>query len=278
MSIDFDPEDKNKKVDTPTSINLLHDRSINEISVITQEDQNTVIKQDEFVNIVTQRKRTKEKSQDNQWNKCYDRVKQVCNNHLTMRFMAAAGKIGMTIQDQVGRTMNVQNLSEIGKSWSQNPSKENMEKFAYISYINWREDPGWEIRMEKAVMEELKLVYNQDGYDNKKKPCIQRMLTSRKSEIVNNFNRRSERKNGCKCLISRSTEEISKNNKYDKRDKKTTYFRGVFDEDIKQVEKEIKDQGKNEVDKTKQDLIKNMSIELARLKGEVAEKNALKVS
>ena len=110
MSIDFDPEDKNKNVETPTSINLLHDRSINEISVITQEDQNTVIKQDEFVNIVTQRKMTKEKSQDDQWNKFYDRIKQVCNNHLTMIFMAASGKIGMTIQDQVGRKMNVQNL------------------------------------------------------------------------------------------------------------------------------------------------------------------------
>ena len=95
-------------------------------------------------------------------------MKQVCNNQLVMKFVALAKEVGMVLKDSVGREMNVQNLGEIGKSWSEDASAESVRKFAHVAYVSWGENPGWEIAMEKIVMQELKFKYDEEGFDHKK--------------------------------------------------------------------------------------------------------------
>ena len=186
-------------------------------------------------------------------------MKQVCNNQLVMKFIALAKEVGMVLKDGVGREMNVQNLGEIGKSWSEDASAESVRKFAHVAYVSWGENPGWEIAMEKIVMQELKFKYDEEGFDLKKKPCIQRMLTDRKCEIVNNFNRCSYRKNGHKCLISRKPEDITLKNKYHKRNKKKTYLTEDLGSSINKELKEVMNDVVSEEKMSKMERMKKMS-------------------
>ena len=166
-----DCEDKkNNEVEKIKKIKagLDDEQSINKISEVTEEKEFAKIKQDEFVNLQSQRVRKQENKDNEDWNKKYNLVIQVCNNQLVMKFIALAKEVGMVLKDGVGREMNVQNLGEIGKSWSEDASEKSAQKFAHVAYFSWGENPGWEIAMEKIVMQELKFKYDEEGFDHKK--------------------------------------------------------------------------------------------------------------
>ena len=103
------------------------------------------------------------------------------------------------------------------------------------------------------------------------------MLTDRKCEIVNNFNRCSYRKNGHKCLISRKPEDITLKNKYHKRNKKKTYLTKDLGSSINKELKEVMNDVVSEEKMSKMERMKKMSDDLKKMKAGMTDKNDWKV-
>ena len=103
------------------------------------------------------------------------------------------------------------------------------------------------------------------------------MLTDRKCEIVNNFNRCSYRKNGRKCLISRKPEDITPKNKYHKRNKKKTYLTGDLGSNINKELKEVNNDVVSEEKKSKMERMKKMSDDFKKMKARLTDNNDWKV-
>ena len=103
------------------------------------------------------------------------------------------------------------------------------------------------------------------------------MLTDRKCEIVNNFNRCSYRKNKHKCLISRKSEDITHKNKYHKRNKKETYLTGNLVSKINKEQKEVMDDVVSEERERKMKRMTKMRDDLKKMKARLTDDNDWKV-
>ena len=115
------------------------------------------------------------------WGELKKKVMELINDHLKIKMIRQAQKERLSISYE-GTKRLVTNYKEIGRSFKDDGSVENVRRINSIVIGQFTNDTTYQADIEKEVMRELNLSYPE--VDQTKKGCISRLVTQRKVEMV----------------------------------------------------------------------------------------------
>ena len=115
------------------------------------------------------------------WGELKRQVMELINDHLKIKMIRQAQKERLSISYE-GTKKLVTNYKEIGRSFKDDGSAENVRRINSIVIGQFTNDTTYQADIEKEVMRELNLSYPE--VDQTKKGCISRLVTQRKVEMV----------------------------------------------------------------------------------------------
>ena len=142
-----------------------------------------------FLTTLGQKINSEMKKSVSDWQDLREKLKKTIADKLKLIFIKNAQEEKM-ICSHNEVNMVIVNYSEIGRSWKFDGSESNQAKVFQVTKNRFRKDNGYELRMEKSVMNEHNLSYIDELDESKaklSKGCIVRMVTRRKVEMVSYF-------------------------------------------------------------------------------------------
>ena len=115
------------------------------------------------------------------WGELKKKVMELINDHLKIKMIKQAQKERLSISYE-GTKKLVTNYKEIGRSFKDDGSAENVRRINSIVIGQFTNDTTYQAEIEKEVMQKLNLSYPE--VDQTKKGCISRLVTQRKVEMV----------------------------------------------------------------------------------------------
>ena len=115
------------------------------------------------------------------WGELKKKVMELINDHLKIKMIRQAQKERLSISYE-GTKKLVTNYKEIGRSFKDDGSAENVRRINSIVIGQFTNDTTYQAEIEKEVMQKLNLSYPE--VDQTKKGCISRLVTQRKVEMV----------------------------------------------------------------------------------------------
>jgi len=192
----FDEEDPSQGVDynaadllTPTivpgEVNATEDEHEAQVTTITFdsaviEKQVRIIDREYFVT-KSQRINTVRKTEIGQeWEILRKNVLKIIDSDLNLQFILNAQNKGIKFLSNNTR-QDVQSIKDIGASYAQDLSTDNMTKMNYVMYTWFTDNPLFVKNLENNVMRELNLEYDKKTEDM---GCIARLVNMRKNDKV----------------------------------------------------------------------------------------------
>ena len=129
------------------------------------------------------------KTEDAEWKRLKQQVTSEIANELQLMIIIHAQEIDLHLNVR-GKPKKIQKFSEIGQSWADDGSVKNASKINRVMNTQFEESHAYECYMETVVMKRIGLQY--DCSNPKKKGCIARMITRKRSDMFKVVNKRSE--------------------------------------------------------------------------------------
>ena len=98
-------------------------------------------------------------------------------------------EVALTVKNESGH-QDVTYWNDIRQALRNNNSIDTAKKLYEVIHATFDDNSCYEIYMEANVMNKLKIKYKDE--EHKKKGCIARMITTRKSELNKLINKRSD--------------------------------------------------------------------------------------
>ena len=143
-------------------------------------------------------------TKDTEWKRLKREVTREIANELQLMIIIHAQEIDlhMTVR---GKPRKVQKFSEVGQCWADDGSIQNASKINRVMNTQFEESHAYECYMETVVMKKIGLQY--DCSNPKKKGCIARMITRKRSDMFKVVNKRSENSHQKKISTNRISAE-----------------------------------------------------------------------
>ena len=140
-------------------------------------------------NQLRQKVNVKMKTEDAEWKRLKQQVTSEIANELQLMIIIHAQEIDLHLNVR-GKPRKIQKFSETGQSWADDGSVKNASKINRVMNTQFEESHAYECYMETVVMKRIGLQY--DCSNPKKKGCIARMITRKRSDMFKVVNKRSE--------------------------------------------------------------------------------------
>ena len=150
------------------SISVENNRTLREIT------HDIFMNKDQLVN-----QKIKETVDD--WDELRDKVNNLINDHLKVKFIKQAQKERLYISIQ-GAKRIITSYNDIGKSYKIDDSVENINRIASITSGQFANEPRYQVNIERDVIRDLNLCYPEK--EQKLKGCIARIVTQQKFQMV----------------------------------------------------------------------------------------------
>ena len=192
----FDEEDPSQGVDynaadllTPTivpgEVNATEDEHEAQVTTITFdsaviEKQVRIIDREYFVTKKQRTNNLRKTEIGQEWEILKRDVLKIIDSDLNLQFILNAQNKGIKFLSNNTR-QNAQSIKDIGASYAQDLSNENMTKMNYVMYTWFTDNPLFVKNLENNVMRELNLEYDKKTEDM---GCIARLVNMRKNDKV----------------------------------------------------------------------------------------------
>jgi len=184
QGVDYNAADLLTPTIVPGEVNATEDEHEAQVTTITFdsaviEKQVRIIDREYFVT-KSQRINTLRKTEIGQeWELLKKDVLKIIDSDLNLQFILNAQNKGIKFLSNNTR-QDVQNIKDIGASYAQDLSTDNMTKMNYVMYAWFMDNPRFLYNIEKHVMRELTLEYDKETDMG----CIARLVNMRKNDKV----------------------------------------------------------------------------------------------
>ena len=185
QGVDYNAADLLTPTIVPGEVNATEDEHEAQVTTITFdsaviEKQVRIIDREYFVT-KSQRINTLRKTEIGQeWELLKKDVLKIIDSDLNLQFILNAQNKGIKFLSNNTR-QDVQNIKDIGASYAQDLSTDNMTKMNYVMYAWFMDNPRFLNNIENKVMRELTLEYDKETEDM---GCIARLVNMRKNDKV----------------------------------------------------------------------------------------------
>ena len=185
QGVDYNAADLLTPTIVPGEVNATEDEHEAQVTTITFdsaviEKPVRIIDREYFVT-KSQRINTLRKTEIGQeWEILKKDVLKIIDSDLNLQFILNAQNKGIKFLSNNTR-QDAQSIKDIGASYAQDSSNENMTKMNYVLYAWFLDNPLFVNNIENNVMRELNLEYDKETED---KGCIARLVNMRKNDKV----------------------------------------------------------------------------------------------